>query len=177
MEHLFGSAGVTGEPNRQAGLPKELEQIARMAGKHKFRSSVKAGKMLWIAISNMIAIVCTFGLMLPWAQIRLNKYLADNTFFIPSGSPAKVHNEELVMKRGGIVIVILFLLTIITAVSFHNFLHLPPAIGMMTGLAYLKFFGYYLKKTSHKEHHITEHRFDLFKCLVRLAAMWTSVIK
>jgi NhaD family Na+/H+ antiporter len=81
-------------------------------------------------------------------------------FFIPSGSPAKVHNEELVMKRGGIVIVILFLLTIITAVSFHNFLHLPPAIGMMTGLAYLKFFGYYLKKTSHKEHHITEHRFE-----------------
>ena len=51
------------------------------------------------------------------------------------------------MKRGARRIVILFLLTITTAVCFHNFLHLPPVLGMMTGLAYLKFFAYYLKKT------------------------------
>ncbi|MBA1331438.1 hypothetical protein QQ73_09840, partial [Candidatus Endoriftia persephone str. Guaymas] len=48
-------------------------------------------------------------------------------------------------------IITLFLLTIITAVSFHNFIHLPPVIGMLTGLAYLQFFGYYLKKTYHRE--------------------------
>jgi len=72
-------------------------------------------------------------------------------FFIPDGTPDAVEGEELVMKRGGLTIVVLFLLTIVTAVSFHNFLHLPPAIGMMTGLAYLKFFGYYLKKTYHLE--------------------------
>ena len=29
-------------------------------------------------------------------------------------------------------------MNIATAVSFHNFLHLPPMMGMMTGLAYLK---------------------------------------
>ena len=80
-------------------------------------------------------------------------------FFIPSGSPDKVTGEELVMKRGGMVIVVLFLLTIITAVSFHNFLHLPPAIGMMTGLAYLKFFGYYLKRTCRLDRNQTEDRF------------------
>jgi len=72
-------------------------------------------------------------------------------FFIPDGTPDAVEGDELVMKRGGLTIVVLFLLTIVTAVSFHNFLHLPPAIGMMTGLAYLKFFGYYLKKTYHLE--------------------------
>ena len=71
--------------------------------------------------------------------------------FIPAGTPAAVEGEALGMKRGGLVIVVLFLLTIVTAVSFHNFLHLPPAIGMLTGLAYLKFFGYYLKRTHHKE--------------------------
>jgi Na+/H+ antiporter NhaD/arsenite permease-like protein len=32
-------------------------------------------------------------------------------------------------------------------VSFHNFLNLPAFLGMMTGLAYLKFFGYYLRIT------------------------------
>ena len=51
------------------------------------------------------------------------------------------------MKRGGMVVVGLFILTIITAVSFHNFLHLPPAIGMMMGLGYLKFYAYYLQVT------------------------------
>ena len=68
-------------------------------------------------------------------------------FFIPSGSPDAVEGEESTMKRGGLVVVVLFLLTIVTAVCFHNFLHLPPAIGMMMGLAYLKFFAYYLKIT------------------------------
>ncbi len=51
------------------------------------------------------------------------------------------------IKCGGRRIIALFLLTIITAVSLHSFLHLPPVIGMLTGLAYLQFFGYYLKVT------------------------------
>ena len=41
----------------------------------------------------------------------------------------------------------MFVCTIVTAVSFHNFLHIPPFLGMMTGLACLKFFGFYLRKT------------------------------
>ncbi|AGS39600.1 MAG: sodium:proton antiporter [Cycloclasticus sp.] len=70
--------------------------------------------------------------------------------FIPAGMPNSVDdNETLLIKRGGLTIVMLFALTILTAVCFHNFLHLPPAIGMMTGLAYLKFFSYYLKISEH----------------------------
>jgi Na+/H+ antiporter NhaD/arsenite permease-like protein len=55
--------------------------------------------------------------------------------------------ERTVMKRGAKRIMFLFACTITTAVSFHNFLNLPAFLGMMTGLAYLKFFGYYLRKT------------------------------
>jgi Na+/H+ antiporter NhaD/arsenite permease-like protein len=51
------------------------------------------------------------------------------------------------MKRGARRIILLFLATIATAVSFHNFLHMPPVIGMLTGLGYLQLFGFYLKKT------------------------------
>lgn len=43
----------------------------------------------------------------------------------------------------------LFILIIITAVCFHNFLHLPTVFGMMSGLAYLKFFGYYIRRSDH----------------------------
>ncbi len=71
-------------------------------------------------------------------------------FAVPNVSPAP-SSEIVRVKRGGIVIIVLFLLTIVTAVSFHNFLHLPPMLGMMTGLSYLKFFGYYLKKTHERE--------------------------
>ena len=39
----------------------------------------------------------------------------------------------------------MFIMTITMAVCAHNFLHLPPVIGMMTGLGFLKLFGYYLK--------------------------------
>ncbi|KGJ92937.1 sodium:proton antiporter NhaD [Colwellia psychrerythraea] len=66
-------------------------------------------------------------------------------FFLPAGNPSSDSNEITPIKTGGLVIVGLFMLTIITAVSFHNFLHLPPVFGMMLGLAYLKFFGYYIK--------------------------------
>jgi NhaD family Na+/H+ antiporter len=67
-------------------------------------------------------------------------------FAIPNEKPTAV-NEKSEMKRGALTVVALFFLTIITAVSYHNFLDLPPVIGMLTGLAYLQFFGYYLKKT------------------------------
>ena len=53
----------------------------------------------------------------------------------------------VVLKRGAKRIIGLFVLTVATAVSFHNFLHLAPFLGMLTGLAYLKLFGYYLQRT------------------------------
>jgi len=49
------------------------------------------------------------------------------------------------MKFGSKRVMFLFLLTIITAVSFHNYLDLPPAAGMMFGMAYLGLFSYYIK--------------------------------
>ena len=58
-----------------------------------------------------------------------------------------VDDEKIIMKRGAKRIMFLFGCTIATAVSFHNFLHLPPFLGMMTGLAYLKIFGHYLNRT------------------------------
>jgi len=67
-------------------------------------------------------------------------------FAVPGGRPAPVPAQRT-LKRGARRIVVLFFLTIATAVAFHHFLHLPPVLGMMTGLAYLKFFGFFLRAT------------------------------
>jgi NhaD family Na+/H+ antiporter len=67
-------------------------------------------------------------------------------FFIENRKPAALY-EAVEVKRGAIRIVLLFLLTIATAVACHSLLHLPPVLGMMTGLGYLQFFGYYLRQT------------------------------
>lgn len=68
---------------------------------------------------------------------------------VPAGVP-EASSEKLKMRKGAKRSVFLFLLTVATAISFHTFLHLPPAIGMMTGLAYLKFFGFYLRMREQK---------------------------
>jgi Na+/H+ antiporter NhaD/arsenite permease-like protein len=52
------------------------------------------------------------------------------------------HAEEVELKTGWWVVIMLFLLTIATAVSFHVVLHLPPFLGMTTGLGYFFIYGF-----------------------------------
>jgi NhaD family Na+/H+ antiporter len=66
------------------------------------------------------------------------------SYFIANSKPVSVA-DDIELKRGALRIVALFLLTIATAVSFHTVLHLPPVLGMMTGLGYLQFFGFFLR--------------------------------
>ncbi len=72
-------------------------------------------------------------------------------FAVPNLKP-EAGGEAVSMQRGAKRIIVLFFLTIATAVSFHNFLHMPPVIGMLTGLGYLQLFGFFLKKTAHRDH-------------------------
>lgn len=104
------------------------------------------------------------------------------SFYVPKGKPAP-SREVITMKPGAKRMILLFLLTIVTAVSFHNFLHLPPMAGMMTGLGYLMVFGYHLKKSSHKNAHAStrseddarpEDPFDIFRSISR--AEWDTLM-
>ena len=64
---------------------------------------------------------------------------------VPKGKPPE--NKEIVqLKPGAKIITGLFLLTIAMAVSSHNFLHMPPVLGMLLGLGLLKLFAYYLQR-------------------------------
>jgi Na+/H+ antiporter NhaD/arsenite permease-like protein len=63
---------------------------------------------------------------------------------IKNGQP-QANSDAAELKEGAFVVIGLFLVTITMAVCAHNFLHLPPVIGMMTGLGLLKLYGYTLK--------------------------------
>ncbi|MDX9875463.1 MAG: sodium:proton antiporter NhaD [Spongiibacteraceae bacterium] len=66
------------------------------------------------------------------------------SLFLPKRRPHGIY-EEVDLKRGARRIIILFLFTIASAVGCHSLLHLPPVLGMLTGLGYLQFFGYFLR--------------------------------
>ena len=107
------------------------------------------------------------------------------SFAVPKEKPEAL-DETVHMKVGARRIMLLFLMTIITAVSFHNFLHLPPAVGMMLGLGYLSFFAYYLKKLEHRLYsgdnpldvtghaHLPAVGFDLFRKIAK--AEWDTLL-
>lgn len=70
------------------------------------------------------------------------------SFTVSKEKPAAM-TEKAIVKKGGYVVIALFIVTICLAVSAHTFLHLPPVLGMMTGLGILKFYGFYLRRIGH----------------------------
>ena len=92
-------------------------------------------------------------------------------FFIKNETPS-AGEPSITIKDGGVVITIMFLLTIATAVSFHNFFHLPPAMGMMTGLGYLMVVSYFIKRRQTGEP--TSERFDVFRKIAN--AEWDTLL-
>lgn len=78
---------------------------------------------------------------------------------IPDERPEATHEEAVRLKPGAIQVCALFLLTIVTAVSFKQFLHLPPFMGMMVGLSFLLIYGFRLKLLYHSDEN---DPFDIF---------------
>lgn len=137
--------------------------------------------MVWQ--KGMVEFTTFFALFIPAAVNYLVPAVIMH-FAVPNVKPDAT-DGQVIMDRGAKRIILLFVATIATAVSFHNFLHVPPVIGMLTGLGYLQFFGYYLKKTVNRdglsmqketnEAHIgTPVAFDVFSSIAR--AEWDTLL-
>jgi Na+/H+ antiporter NhaD/arsenite permease-like protein len=94
-------------------------------------------------------------------------------FAVPRGAPAA--SEEVVrLKIGARRIVALFAATIATAIAMHNFLHLPPVLGMMTGLGYLQLLDYFLQLRGRRRGRPGDYTFDVFQ---RIAGIeWDTLL-
>ena len=54
-------------------------------GPHRFESTLRVRDMMWLYASNVVAIVCTLGLAVPWAMIRLAHYRAAHFAVLAEG--------------------------------------------------------------------------------------------
>jgi NhaD family Na+/H+ antiporter len=72
------------------------------------------------------------------------------SLFVPKDKPEPL-KEKITMKRGAKRMIFFGLCTIAMAISFEQFLHLPPFLGMMTGMGVLMVFAYYLRMTDKSE--------------------------
>lgn len=90
-------------------------------------------------------------------------------FAIPNGLPAPI-TDQVQLKLGAKRTILLFLMTIGTAISAHNFFHLPPVLGMMMGMSYLMLFSYYLKMQSTDRKNVI----DVFAQLAR--SEWDTLL-
>ena len=107
------------------------------------------------------------------------------SFSVARGRPP-ASQEEMRVKCGGYTIVGLFFLTILFAVAGHNYLYMPPVVGMMTGLGVLKFYSYFIRRREQRAIgsanpdpgclHVVEGQepFDIFNILAR--AEWDTLM-
>ncbi len=91
------------------------------------------------------------------------------SFFVPAGAPPPMQ-EQIKMLRGARRVIALGILTIAMAVSFEQFLGLPPFMGMMTGLSLLMFLAYYLRLTRTE----SEPEYNIFNAVK--AVEWDTLL-
>jgi NhaD family Na+/H+ antiporter len=91
---------------------------------------------------------------------------------LPRTRPEQVE-ERVRLKPGANGVMLAFAATIATAVSFRNFLHLPPALGMMLGLGYLQIYSYFLQRAARRRQN-EDLVLDAFKEVARIE--WDTLL-
>lgn len=92
------------------------------------------------------------------------------TFFIPAGVKPEPPKDQAALKYGAVSIIVLGLMTIAMAVSFEQFLGLPPFIGMMTGLSFLMIASWFIRHKGSRK----DEGFDIFTQVA--AAEWDTLL-
>ena len=73
-------------------------------------------------------------------------------FFVPKANPEPL-KEEVKIYYGAKTVTGIFIGTVVLAITLHNLFHMPPFLGMMTGMSCLMIYNYMIKqvKSNSKE--------------------------
>lgn len=69
----------------RAYIRNAVYAAASLEGGHVFTSTISPFGLVAIAVTNALAVMFSFGLMLPWARVRMARYLAHNTYITTNG--------------------------------------------------------------------------------------------
>jgi uncharacterized membrane protein YjgN (DUF898 family) len=65
-----------------------------VSGEHRFVSTLRTKHMLWLYMSNVLGIVFSLGLLIPWAEIRMTRYRMNNLKLLAAGELGGVVAKE-----------------------------------------------------------------------------------
>ncbi|MDD7986290.1 sodium:proton antiporter NhaD [Lentisphaera marina] len=82
-------------------------------------------------------------------------------FFVPNEKPHPL-KEEVKVYYGAKTVSLLFLVTVALSVTLHNLFHMPPFLGMMTGMSFLLIYNY-TQIVRNREKHNGQPEINVFK--------------
>ncbi len=94
------------------------------------------------------------------------------SYALRKGACPRLTDEKINVKHGGYAVIALFLLTITMTVTLHHTMHLPPFLGMMTGLGFLMLYSYFVKKYETKNNN--GNPLDIFQSIARVE--WDTLL-
>jgi uncharacterized membrane protein YjgN (DUF898 family) len=73
-------------PSYVMGRLSNLVWSSTTLGKHRFSSDIPLGRYMGVALSNWLGIICTLGLFIPWANVRMARLRAEHLTLHAVGS-------------------------------------------------------------------------------------------
>lgn len=80
---LYGGIGATVVAVRTAF--ENLVWNHTLLDRHRFESRLRGRQMLWLYSTNILLILVTLGLAVPWARVRMARYRAESLTLLPGG--------------------------------------------------------------------------------------------
>lgn len=79
----FFVAGIFAQQYLYARITNYCWHVSSL-GPVRFRSSLAAGRLMWIRLSNILALIVSAGLLFPWTKVRYTRYVVENLSVITS---------------------------------------------------------------------------------------------
>src|SRR6185437_4235623 len=75
--------GVSIGPAFQALIQNLIWYTIRI-GEYRIECQLSPWRLIWITVTNLVLVVLTLGLYIPWAAVRLTKYRVESMRLVPA---------------------------------------------------------------------------------------------